>query len=127
MFILPSTTNYFFVKNLFFKYVYFSEYDSQILFICFLVEKQAIFITYVHSLRNGERSSKMCTSAHKGRRIEKSVINMYVPNGWSPKNVDYFLCLRSANCTRASLPARKMSLFSSIIVMITLSYAIIRI
>ena len=53
---------------------------------------------------------------------------MNVLNGWPQKNVvEYFLFISPAKYTRASLPARKMLLFSSIIITIILSYAIIRI
>ena len=49
----------------------------------------------------------------------------YVLNGWPQRNaVEYFLCIGSAKYTRALPPARKM-LFSSIIITIILSYAII--
>ena len=52
----------------------------------------------------------------------------YVLNGSLETNVvEYFLCIGSVKYTRASPPARKMSLFSSIIITIVLSYAIIRI
>ena len=39
----------------------------------------------------------------------------------------YFLCIGTAKYTKTSLPARKISFFSSIIIAIILSYAIIRI
>ena len=39
--------------------------------------------------------------------------------------VEYFLCIGMAKYTKAPPPARKMSLFSFIIIMIILSYAII--
>ena len=41
--------------------------------------------------------------------------------------MEYFLCIGTAKYTKASPPARKMSLVSSIIITIVLSYAIIRI
>ena len=53
----------------------------------------------------------MCTDACKGKK----------------QFAEYFLCICSAKYTRASAPARKMSLFSSIIITIILSYAKIRI
>ena len=65
----------------------------------------------------------MCVQGGGG--LKKSVIRQYVLNGWPQTNV-YFLCIGPAKYIRASLPARKM-LFSSIIITITLSYAIIRI
>ena len=52
----------------------------------------------------------------------------YVLNEWPQTNlVEYFLCIGPAKYTKGSPPARKMSLFSSIIITIILSYAIIRI
>ena len=41
--------------------------------------------------------------------------------------VEYFLCIGTVKYTKASSPPSKMSLFSSIIITIVLSYAIIRI
>ena len=66
----------------------------------------------------------MCPGANRGRRVE----DMYLLNGW-PQTIfmEDFLCIASANYNRASPPARKISLFSSIIITITLSYAINRI
>ena len=47
---------------------------------------------------------------------------MCVLNGWLQVNVvEYFLCIGSAKYTRASPPARKMSLFSAIVITIMLS------
>ena len=52
----------------------------------------------------------------------------YVLNRWPQTTVvEYLLCIGPAKYTKASPPARKMSLFSSIIITIILSYAIIRI
>ena len=53
----------------------------------------------------------------------------YVRTKWMATNkcCGMFLCIGLAKYTRASPPARKMSLFSSIVITITLSYAIIRI
>ena len=65
----------------------------------------------------------------QGERVEKSVIR-YVRTKWMVQTnvVKYFLCTGSAKYARASPPARKMSLFSSIIVtIIRIIYAIIRI
>ena len=39
--------------------------------------------------------------------------------------MEYFLCIGPAKCSKASPPARKMSLFSSVIITIILSYVII--
>ena len=65
----------------------------------------------------------------KGRGVEKSVLK-YIHTKWMAPSkccgID-FLCIGSAKYTKASLPVRKMSLFSSIIITIILSYAIIRI
>ena len=53
---------------------------------------------------------------------------MYVLNGLPQTNVaEYFLYTGPAKHTRESPPARKMSLFSSILITIILFYAIIRI
>ena len=65
----------------------------------------------------------------QGERVEKSVIR-YVRTKWMAQTnvVEYFLCTGSAKYARASPPARKMSLFSSVIVtIIRIIYAIIRI
>ena len=65
----------------------------------------------------------MCTYVYKGEEVEKLVLN-----GWPQTNVvEYFLCIGPAKCTKASPPAMKMLLFSSIINAIILSYTIIRI
>ena len=61
--------------------------------------------------------------------VEKSVLR-YVRTKWMAPNKCcgiFFLCIGPAKYTKASPPARKMSLFSSIIITIILSYAIIRI
>ena len=51
----------------------------------------------------------------------------YVLNGWPQTNfVEYFLFIRPAKYTKASPSARKILLFSSIIITIILFYAIIR-
>ena len=53
---------------------------------------------------------------------------MNVLNGWPHKNVvEYSLFTGPAKYTRVSPPARKMSLFSSMIITIILSNAVIRI
>ena len=64
----------------------------------------------------------------RGREIEKSVIR-YVRTKWMApdKCFGIFLCIGPAKYTRASPPARKMSLFSSITITIILSYAVIRV
>ena len=62
------------------------------------------------------------------RAVEKSVLT-YVRTKWmaQKKFVEYFLCIVTAKYTKASPPARKMSLFSSIIIRIILSYVVIKI
>ena len=65
----------------------------------------------------------------QGKAVEKSVLR-YVRTKWIAPNkfiVEYFSCIGSAKYTRASPPARKVPLFSPIIITIILSYAIIRI
>ena len=58
----------------------------------------------------------------KGGELKNRSKDTYVLNDWSQANfVEYFLCIGSAKCTRASLPERKMSLFSAIIITIILS------
>ena len=62
------------------------------------------------------------------REVEKSVLR-YVRTKWmaQKKFVEYFLCIGTVKYTIASLPARKMPLFSSIIIRIILPYVVIRI
>ena len=64
-----------------------------------------------------------------GREFEKLLIWLYLHTKWMvpDKCCGIFLCISPAKYTRASLPARKMSLFSSITIKIILSHAIIRI
>ena len=116
-----------FLKNLFFSNVYISV--NMILECCYLFfgwEIGHLLSTYIASRMKG-RPSKMCTGAYRGRGVDKSAIDTYVLNGLPQNNfVEYFLCIVSAKYTRASPPARKMSLFSSIVITITLSYAVIR-
>ena len=65
----------------------------------------------------------MRTYAYKGEVDCK--ICTYVLNVWPHANVvEYFLCTVTAKYTKASPPARKISLFSSIIIAIILPYAI---
>ena len=60
-------------------------------------------------------------SREKG--FEKLVLRYVRIHGWPQKNfVEYFLCIGTAKYTKASPPARKMLLFSSIIITIILSY-----
>ena len=72
--------------------------------------------------------SKCVQMLTRGRGVEKLVLwyvrtKRMVPN----KCGIFFLCVGLAKYSKASPPARKMSLFSSIIIMIILSYTIIRI
>ena len=65
----------------------------------------------------------------RGRGVKKSVLR-YVRTKWMAPNKCcgiFFLCIGPAKYTKASPPARKISLFSSITITIILSYAIIRI
>ena len=71
--------------------------------------------------------SKCVHMLTRGRGVEKSVLR-YVRTKWMAPNKCcriFFLCTGPAKYTKASPPARKMLLFSSIITII-LSYAIIR-
>ena len=73
--------------------------------------------------------SKCVHMLTRGRGVEKLVLR-YVRTKWMAPNKCcgiFFLCIGPAKYTKASPPARKMSLFSSIIITIILSYAIIRI
>ena len=65
----------------------------------------------------------------RGRGVEKLVLR-YVLTKWKAPNKCceiFFLCIGPAKYTKVSPPVRKMSLFSSIIITIISSYAIIRI
>ena len=70
--------------------------------------------------------SKYVHKRARGRRVEKSVIR-YVCNKWMAHNkcCGTFFIHWSSQVNRASPPAKKVSLFSSIIITIILSYAII--
>ena len=120
----------FFRKQFFFEYLYFSEYDIRMLFFFFSFRKRPT-IKYVRNWGNGGGWGVMCKVYRcvQGKAVEKSVLR-YVRTKWIAPNkfiVEYFLCIGSAKYTRASPPARKMPLFSPIIITIILSYAIIRI
>ena len=72
--------------------------------------------------------SKYIHMLTRGGALKNRSLDTYVLNGWPQTNVvKYFLCIGPAKYTKASLPAGKMPLFSSIIITIILSYAIIRI
>ena len=73
----------------------------------------------------------MRTYAYKGERggVEKLVIR-YVRTTWMAPNKcceNFFVHWSGQVHSRVSAPARKMSFFSSIIITIVLSYAIIRV
>ena len=73
--------------------------------------------------------SKCVHMLTRGRGVKKLVLR-YVRTKWMAPSkccTIFFLCIGLAKYTKASPPARKMSLFSSIIITIILSYAIIRI
>ena len=63
-----------------------------------------------------------------GGMLENRSYDTYILNGWTQTNaVEYFICIYLDKQTRALPPARKMLLFSSIIITIISSYAMIRI
>ena len=66
----------------------------------------------------------------RDRKVEKLVLRL-VRTKWMAPNklnvVEYFLCIGPAKNTKASLPARKIMLFSSIIITVIFSYMIIKI
>ena len=67
---------------------------------------------------------------HTRERGVEDLILRYVRTKWmAPSKCCgiFFLCYDTTKYTKASLPGRKMSLFSSIIITIILSYAILRI
>ena len=67
MFILCFILHYhlFFVKNCFFEFLYFSEYDIR-MFLCVFWLRNMSSILYVRNQGNGEVSSKMFTDAYRG-------------------------------------------------------------
>ena len=70
--------------------------------------------------------SKCVHMLTRGRGVEKSVLR-YVHTKWMAPNKCcgiFFLCIGPVKYTKASPSARKISLFSSIIITIILSYAI---
>ena len=83
---------------------------------------------FLEQLYRSNSYSKCVHMLTRGRGIEKSVLRYVVLNGWPQSNVvEYFFCIAPAKYTKASPPARKMSLLSYIIITTILSYAIIRI
>ena len=74
-------------------------------------------------------SSKCFHILTRGRGVEILVLR-YIRTKWMALNKScgiFFLCIAPAKYIKASLLAKKMLLFSSIIITIILSYAIIRI
>ena len=62
----------------------------------------------------------------KRRGLKNRSRDTYVLNEWPQTTImEYFLCISPPKYTRASWPPRKVPLFSSIIIAIILSYAII--
>ena len=78
---------------------------------------------------NGSNSYSKCVHMlTRGRGVEKSVLR-YVHTKWMAPNKCcgiFFLCIGPAKYTKASPPARKMSLFFFIIITIILSCETIR-
>ena len=73
-----------------------------------------------------EEGSKICTGTYREWELKNWSWDTHVLNGWPQTNfVKYFLYIGLAKYTRASLPVRKMLLFSSIIITIILPYVII--
>ena len=73
--------------------------------------------------------SKWVHMITRERGVEKSILR-YVRTKWmapSKRCGIFFVCIGPAKYTKASPPAREMSLFSSIIIMVILSHVIIRI
>ena len=113
MFISSYTTIYFFVKN-FFSNVYISVNTIFKRFYLFFGWEIDHPIKYIRNWGNGWGSSKRCTGAYWWWGLKNWSKGTYVLNG-------------SVKYTRASSPARKMSLFSFIVIAIILSYTMIRI
>ena len=90
------------------------------------MQEESIKSMKSHMKKGITLNANMCVQG--GGRLKNWSKDTYVINGWPQKNVvDYFLCIGPAKYTRPSLHLRKMPLFFSIIITITLSYAIIRI
>ena len=91
--------------------------------MCDCVQKNFLEQSY-----GSDSYSKCVHSLTRGRGLKNWSEDTYVLNGWPKANVvKYFLCIGPAKYTKASPLARKISLFSSIIITIILSYGIIRI
>ena len=64
----------------------------------------------------------------RGKEVEKYVLRYVRTKSMAPnKRCGIFWCIGTAECTKASPPAKKLSLFSSIIITIILTYDLIRI
>ena len=83
---------------------------------------------FLEQLYGSNSYSKCLHMLTRGKGVKNWSYDMYVLNGWSQTNIgEYFLCIGPAKYTKALPAARKMSLFSSIIIAIILSYAVVRI
>ena len=102
------------LKNLFFSNVYISVNTIlwMLLFVHWLRNRPSI--KYLRNWGNGGRIIQIaytCVQGEGSLKIDHKILNTYVLNGWPQKHfVEYFLCIGWANYTRASPPARKMSL-----------------
>ena len=116
------------LKNLFsFECLYFSKYDIWMLLFVFWLRNRPS-IKYVSNWENGGESSKMCTGGYSGRGVEKLVIR-YVRTKWIAPNkfCEIFFVCWFGQVHYSITASKKFSLFSSIIITIILSSAIIRI
>ena len=110
--------------NCFFECLYFSEYDVWMLLSVFWLKNRTSINTYATG--EMEEGSKICTGTYREWELKNWSWDTHVLNGWPQTNfVKYFLYIGLAKYTRASLPVRKMLLFSSIIITIILPYVII--
>ena len=118
--------NLFFRKELFFEYLYFSEYNIRMFLFIFWLRNR-LSIKYVRNWGNGGVHPKRFQVRTGGRGVQNSV-KRYVSTKWMAPNkrCGIFLCISSVKYTRASPPVGKMLLISSIIITI-LSNAVIRI
>ena len=106
------------LKNFFFECLYFSEYNIRMFYLFFGFLVGHPLSTHATGgmdgvIQNAYRCLQWEGSSKIGHKIRTYKMDV----------VEYFLCISSG----ASPPARKMSLFSPIIVTNILSYAIIRI
>ena len=128
MFILSYTTIYFFVKNCFFFSNVYTSVNTIFESSYFFWLKIRRSIKYVHNWRNGEgviQNVYRCVQGEGGWKIGHK-IRTYKTD-WSKQMLWIFLCIGSAKYARTSPQARKMLLFSSIIITIIWFCAIIRV